>query len=375
MSLQTLNYRNNNSTDKEETGNEKILISRFQTQKTRKDNFSTITVGNEREKINKGKVYPYPILYHKERDPLSEFKLRIIKSKNKGDDTFLKNYLKFNFAKNDASNSIANNANIYNSTKMIQTKVYNDNSKISLLENSKNNLFITENMKIDLKLDNMKEKNTIDSNRSNIGKKYKSTSVITNKRLIKKSRSGIINPFSREALSQYRISYLHQMEKRGNMYNKIKIAQLQRIALKNFSSMSMNGNNYVNGSIPTGKSNESYILETKKRKKLPGIKDYICSRLKKMKNEELNTPEYYRERSKKYERNKLPELINIKNSGRFQFHVFHDQYGYIKELDKRGKTEFKMTKEKVRDLKVMQQINKTNDPEIIEFYRRAVYSS
>ena len=364
------------STDKEETVGEKISISKLQTNKSQLENHNTISkYNNEKSNNNESKVYTYPILYHKERDPLSEFKLRIIKSKNKGDDTFLKNYLKFNFAKNDASNSIANNANIYNSTKMIQTKVYNDNSKISLLENSKNNLFITENMKIDLKLDNMKEKNTIDSNRSNIGKKYKSTSVITNKRLIKKSRSGIINPFSREALSQYRISYLHQMEKRGNMYNKIKIAQLQRIALKNFSSMSMNGNNYVNGSIPTGKSNESYILETKKRKKLPGIKDYICSRLKKMKNEELNTPEYYRERSKKYERNKLPELINIKNSGRFQFHVFHDQYGYIKELDKRGKTEFKMTKEKVRDLKVMQQINKTNDPEIIEFYRRAVYSS
>jgi len=151
------------------------------------------------------------------------------------------------------------------------------------------------------------------------------------------------------------------------MYNKIKIAQLQRIALKNFSSMCMNGNHYVNGSIPTGKTNESYVLETKKRKRLPGIKEYICSRLKSMKNEEYNTPEYYRERSKKYERNKLPELINIKNSGRFQFHIFHDQYGYKKELDKRGNPEPKMTKEKVRDLKIMSKINKLDDPELIDF--------
>ena len=372
MSLQTLNYRNNNSTDKEEIGNEKLLISRFQTQKSHLENFNTSTAYNERSIINGGKVYPYPILYHKERDPLEEFKLRIIKSKNKGGDTFLKNYLKFNFAKNDASNFAAN---LYNKTKIMKTKMSNDNSKMNILENSKNNLFITENKKIDLKYDNINEKKTIDANSNNSGKKYKSISVITNKRLIKKSRSGILKPFSREALSQYRTSYLHEMEKRGNMYNKIKIAQLQRIALKNFSSMSMNGNHYVNGSIPTGKSNESYILETKKRKRLPGIKEYICSRLKHIKNEELNTPEYYRERSKKYERNKLPELINIKNSGRFQFHVYHDQYGYKKELDKRDKTELKMTKEKVRDLKIMQQINKTNDPEIIDFYRRAVYSS
>ena len=165
------------------------------------------------------------------------------------------------------------------------------------------------------------------------------------------------------------------MEKRGNMYNKIKIAQLQRIALHNFSSMSLNGNHYINGSIPTGKADESYILETKKRKRLPGIKEYICSRLKNMKSEEVNTPEFYRERSKKYERNKLPELINIKNSGRFQFHVFHNQYGYKKELDKRGNPEPKMTKEKVRDLKIMAKINKLDDPELIDKYRRVVYSS
>ena len=165
------------------------------------------------------------------------------------------------------------------------------------------------------------------------------------------------------------------MEKRGNNYNKIKIAQLQRIALKNFSSMSINGNHYVNGSIPTGKTDESYILETKKRKRLPGIKEYICSRLKNMNNEKANTPEFYRERSKKYERNKLPELINIKNSKRFQFHIYHDQYGYKKELDKKGIPELKMSKDKVRDLKIMAKINKTNDPEIIDIYRRAIYSS
>ena len=94
-----------------------------------------------------------------------------------------------------------------------------------------------------------------------------------------------------------------------------------------------------------------------------------------MKNEEVNTPEYYRERSKKYERNKLPEIINIKNSGRFQFHVFRDQYGFKKQLDKKETPELKMTKERVRDLKVMAKINMIKDQEIIDIYKRAVYSS
>ena len=369
MSVLAPNY-GNNSTDKEETQGEKLTMTRYQSYKSNVENNNS-TTNNQKDLENKGKVYTYPILFHKERDPLEEFKLRIIKAKNKGSDTFLKNYLRFNFAKNDASN---HNLNIYDNNKALNSHISNNDNKsrMNLLENSKNNLFITENKRQDIKLDNKKLQKNIENS---LFRQFKSISILTNKPEMKKSRSDILNPYSKEALSQYRTTYLHEMEKRGNMYNKIKIAQLQRIALHNFSSMSLNGNHYINGSIPTGKADESYILETKKRKRLPGIKEYICSRLKNMKSEEVNTPEFYRERSKKYERNKLPELINIKNSGRFQFHVFHDQYGYKKELDKRGNPEPKMTKEKVRDLKIMSKINKLDDPELIDKYRRVVYSS
>ena len=375
MSLNT-NFNRYNSTDKEETVNEKISITKLQTNKSQLENSNTISKYNNYERTNnnnnnnEGKEYTYPILYHKERDPLDEFKLRIIKSKSETSDIFNKNYLKFNFSKNDAS--------VFNNTKIIQAKMTQNNSK--MLENSKNNnLFITANKKLDIKDDHLhQKKNTKINSNNNIKrqKEFKTQFIFNKNQLMKKSNSDIfIKPYSKEALSNYRTSYLHEMEKRGNMYNKIKIAQLQRIALKNFSSMCINGNHYINGSIPTGKSNESYILETKKRKRLPGIKEYICSKLKSMKNEEYNTPEYYRERSKKYERNKLPEIINIKNSGRFQFHVFRDQYGFKKQLDKKETPELKMTKERVRDLKVMAKINMIKDQEIIDIYKRAVYSS
>ena len=374
MSLNT-NFNRYNSTDKEETVNEKISITKLQTNKSQLENSNTISKYNNYERTNnnnnnEGKEYTYPILYHKERDPLDEFKLRIIKSKSETSDIFNKNYLKFNFSKNDAS--------VFNNTKIIQAKMTQNNPK--MLENSKNNnLFITANKKLDIKSDHLdQKKNTKINSNNNIKrqKEFKTQFIFNKNQLMKKSNSDIfIKPYSKEALSNYRTSYLHEMEKRGNMYNKIKIAQLQRIALKNFSSMCINGNHYINGSIPTGKSNESYILETKKRKRLPGIKEYICSKLKSMKNEEYNTPEYYRERSKKYERNKLPEIINIKNSGRFQFHVFRDQYGFKKQLDKKETPELKMTKERVRDLKVMAKINMIKDQEIIDIYKRAVYSS
>ena len=374
MSLNT-NFNRYNSTDKEETVNEKISITKLQTNKSQLENSNTISKYNNYERTNnnnnnEGKEYTYPILYHKERDPLDEFKLRIIKSKSETSDIFNKNYLKFNFSKNDAS--------VFNNTKIIQAKMTQNNPK--MIENSKNNnLFITANKKLDIKSDHLdQKKNTKINSNNNIKrqKEFKTQFIFNKNQLMKKSNSDIfIKPYSKEALSNYRTSYLHEMEKRGNMYNKIKIAQLQRIALKNFSSMCINGNHYINGSIPTGKSNESYILETKKRKRLPGIKEYICSKLKSMKNEEYNTPEYYRERSKKYERNKLPEIINIKNSGRFQFHVFRDQYGFKKQLDKKETPELKMTKERVRDLKVMAKINMIKDQEIIDIYKRAVYSS
>ena len=374
MSLNT-NFNRYNSTDKEETVNEKISITKLQTNKSQLENSNTISKYNNYERTNnnnnnEGKEYTYPILYHKERDPLDEFKLRIIKSKSETSDIFNKNYLKFNFSKNDAS--------VFNNTKIIQAKMTQNNPK--MLENSKNNnLFITANKKLDIKgdhLDQKKNKKINSNNNIKRQKEFKTQFIFNKNQLMKKSNSDIfIKPYSKEALSNYRTSYLHEMEKRGNMYNKIKIAQLQRIALKNFSSMCINGNHYINGSIPTGKSNESYILETKKRKRLPGIKEYICSKLKSMKNEEYNTPEYYRERSKKYERNKLPEIINIKNSGRFQFHVFRDQYGFKKQLDKKETPELKMTKERVRDLKVMAKINMIKDQEIIDIYKRAVYSS
>ena len=378
MSLNA-NFNRYNSTDKEETENEKISITKLQTNKSQIENSKTISKNNnyEKSRINnnnnniEGKEYTYPILYHKERDPLDEFKLRIIKSKSETTDIFNKNYLKFNFAKNDAS--------VFNNTKIIQTKMTQNNSKMNSLENSKNNnLFITANKKLDVKGENVQKKKNkkLNDNSNNKQKRFKTHFIFNKNQIMKKSNSDIfVKPYSKEALSNYRTSYLHEMEKRGNMYNKIKIAQLQRIALKNFSAMCINGNHYINGSIPTGKSDESYILETKKRKRLPGIKEYICSKLKSMKNEEYNTPEYYRERSKKYERNKLPEIINIKNSGRFQFHVFRDQYGFKKQLDKKATPELKMTKEKVRDLKVMAKINMIKDPEIIDIYKRAVYSS
>ena len=114
------------------------------------------------------------------------------------------------------------------------------------------------------------------------------------------------------------------------------------------------------------------IFQKKKRKKLTGIREYICYRLKKNRENEVNTPEFYLEKYKKLEKNKLPEMIDIKNSGLFKFHVFHDQYGFRKEMDKRENKGLRMSKDRIRDLKIIATINRTNDPYLFDKYKRAL---
>ena len=324
--------------EKENYNNDNQIKSKYNDN----DNNISKNLNNSKTINNSSMIYSFPIFFYNERDPLDDFKLKVIKARNKGSDTFLKNYLKFNFSKNKSNP---------NKSKFKSKNNNSNNSKFqaNLLENNKNSLFITQ-------------------------EKYKAIDVLTNKSSkFHKSNSDIFNPYSRKSINYYKAVYLNEMEKRGHQYNKRRIASLQRIALHNFSLMNMNDKHYVNGSIPTGKSDESYILETKKRKKLPGLREYIHYRLKNIRENESNTPEYYLEKFRKNEKNRLPEMIDIKNSGRFRFHVFHDQYGFRKELDKRDNRELKMTKEKIRDLKIMTQINKINDPYLTDIYKRALY--
>ena len=327
------NEENNNNNDSKNSNNSKII------------NQSSIS-------------YQFPICLHNEKDPLEGYKLKVLKARNKYSDKFLKYYLKFNFAKNDVNenNQIINNIN-YNKSKI---------KKENILANTNNYLFLTDDKKKN------RIQNTIKS-LNNINHKDKGIDVSNNKKILPKSKSDIFNPYSNNSLNKFKTLQIIEMEKRGNQYNKRKMASLQRIALNNFSSMNANDGHIVNGSIPTGKSDESYILETKKRKKLPGIREYICYRLKSMRESETNTPEFYLAKFKKHEKNKLPEIIDIKNSGRFQFHVFHDQYGFRKELDKKENRGLKMSSDKIRDLKIMAKINRTNDPYLADIYRRALY--
>ena len=300
--------------------------------------------------INNLKLYQYPICEYKEKDLFKEYQLRLIKSKKDNEDIFTKNYLKQKPPK--ISKSVTN----------IQIK------------NPKSSFFITaeEGKNIMNQNPNNINQNKTQSNyRNSINNRTEDQipfSIYHEKKLHKSKSQQFLDPYSKNAIQNYRNNHLLEMEKRGNLYSKRMLAPIQRRTLYNFSNFDINLKRVVNSkSIPFKDSNESYILESKQRKKLPGLKEYICEKLKYIKENEIITPEYYenKDRDLKYQ-----DIIDIKHNDRFKFHVFRDQYGNVKELDKQEKRELKMTKTKIRDLKIMAKINRIKDQNIIDSFKR-----
>ena len=158
------------------------------------------------------------------------------------------------------------------------------------------------------------------------------------------------------------------MVKRGNNYNKVRMASLQRIALNNLSTMDINDGQIFHGSIPGKNYFDSSILNGRKAKSLPKIKDFLHYRL-------INLKQRHKKFFEKDDiSNKLPELINIKRSGMFKFHKYHDQFGRTRELDKKEIGESKMTQEKIRDIRILEKMKKINsfDPYLYERFKRMI---
>jgi hypothetical protein len=160
--------------------------------------------------------------------------------------------------------------------------------------------------------------------------------------------------------------YLSEVEKRGFNYNKrIQLNSLQRSAMNNFSK-SYYWDDVYNNKIYMNNNNSpiSYVLEVKTRKYFPQMKAFLVNKFRNIKKLKSHLKE------RKYiNHERSQSVINIKNDPNFKFHIFHDRKGKVKELDKPCERVLKMTKSKVRDLKIMQKINKINDPEIIEMYK------
>ena len=293
-------------------------------------------------KLNK-KGYAYPISIYKEPSLYEQYKERLILSEKpkKKKSLINQNYHHLSFKSH--SNSMFLNPNNINSN------------------SNKSNNDITNPYKT--YYNNM---NHINSNKEFKSKKRIFYNTFYNKERspgnikLKKNFSSSTFPYRYNAYNNniYQQNYLSEIEKRGFNYNKLKVASMQRMAMYNYIKFEKDFNyNYNNNEA-------SYILETSKRNYFPQMKKFLINKFKKNSDENMFLSE-----EKNDKNNKMKGVINIKNNPSFKFHVFHDQKGNIKELDKPCIRSLKMTKERVRDLKVMSKINRINDPEIIEMYK------
>ena len=289
--------------------------------------------------LNK-KVYSYPIALYKEPTLFEQYKERLILSqKSDKKRSLLNKYYHHIFFNSHSKKLILNSSNSYSNIKakkIIQHKTYYKNLSSNNIINNKykeniyyNTFYNKDNNSSDVKVQN----NLTSSRLFNYNYNYDN--------------------------NIYQQMYLSEVKKRGFNYHKIKVASLQRMALNNFCKSEIDEYNSNNNNV-------SFILEAKRRTFFPQMKKFLINKYidNKDKSDKLNEINYRKKNNQ--------GVINIKNNPNFKFHIFHDQKGKMKELDKPCIRSLKMTKAKVRDLKIMSKINKIKDPEIIKMYKSII---
>lgn len=244
-----------------------------------------------------------------------------------------------------------------------------------------NNIESEEMRKIKSRMISMKNSQKyIECNKVNNTKRYlsrmmlKVNKVKNNnkiKRKINRSNSNPSFPYSKQENYLKRKKYLSEIEKRGNFFNKKYIATLQRHTLNSLSlpvHLKKNNNEISKKNIIYNNINQQNLIEEVNNNSLNKVRIFLNNRIRlvNMKNGD-----------------DLDDYFNLDKIGflpknekkEFKFHVFHDINGLEKDISKPTKRELKMTKTRIRDLKVMHSINKIRDPEIIQKYRNLLYNN
>lgn len=178
---------------------------------------------------------------------------------------------------------------------------------------------------------------------------------LNNKKLIRSRSNPIFNNIQQENYFRKK-DFLSQIEKRGNYYNKKIIASLQRQAL-NKISLPIFKNNDVDYFLP--KINKCNTIEESAKNKLPEVRQFLNNRIT-IVNEKKN--------GDFWNNNENFKKIKKRKKKYTEFDKKQINKDYNKPLEK----VIKMTKNKLRDLKVMASINKIRDPDIINKYKALI---
>ena len=134
--------------------------------------------------------------------------------------------------------------------------------------------------------------------------------------------------------------------------------------MNNFSLLEIekNDNNDTKETLLYSKMKHT-IDKDKMYSKIPKLKDYLKFIIKKSKKKERER-NFSKESEEETER-KLPQIINIKRD-KFKFQLSKDDNGEIKDLSKPSHNKIKMTTDRIRDMKLMEKLNKIKEKEFVE---------
>ena len=194
---------------------------------------------------------------------------------------------------------------------------------------------------------------------------FKNDNLQELKKKLVRTNSSPLYPFCKQEINFHKTGHLSQIEKRSNYFNKLLIASMQRSALYKSSLNQMKKPDVQNINFILNNINQQSIIE--EHKKAEEIRQFINNRIFAINEKRHNIDEYFKIKKRQI----LPKI----NKEDFKFHVYHDKNGHEKELTKSPVRTLKMTKSKVRDLKVMSCINKIRDPEIIRKYKAIINNS
>ena len=189
------------------------------------------------------------------------------------------------------------------------------------------------------------------------------TNNYSNKFLLEE-KNAFKNPYSQSSIKFFKNNQIRGIVKRSYFFDKIIDSKIKRYALNNFSNLEIekNENNDTKDTNLYTKI-ESLIDKQKIYTKIPKLKDYLKYIIKKSKNKERKRS-FSNENEEDTEK-KLPQIINIKKD-KFKFQLSKDDNGEIKDLSKPTQNKIKMTTDRIRDMKLMEKINKIKEKDLVE---------
>ena len=197
----------------------------------------------------------------------------------------------------------------------------------------------------------------------------KNNSLISNenfslnpKKILLEEKNAYNKPYSQSSIKFFKHQQIREIVKRSYFFDKIIDAKIKRYALNNFSNFE-NEKNDDSKDIESYNKKENVFDRKRLMSKIPKLRDYLKYLIKKRNKERERN--IFKESEEEDSNVKLPKMINIKKD-KFKFKLFKDDNGEIKDLSKPSNNKIKMTSDRIRDMKLMEKLNKIKEKEFVE---------